>query len=46
MDEIYTDADGRAPNGKINIFDFQFLKIEFSPIFDSIQFFSIFKNCQ
>ena len=36
----------RVPNGQINFFNFQFLKIEFCPIFSSIQLFSIFKNCQ
>ena len=28
------------------LFDFQFLKIEFYPIFNSIQLLSIFKKCQ
>ena len=49
MDEIYTD-------GKVSVyltrksffffFDFQFLESEFYPIFNLIQFFSIFKSCQ
>ena len=36
----------RVPKGQIKFSDFQFLKIEFCPIFSSIQLFSNFKNCQ
>ena len=52
MDEILTNAlHVRVPNVHINIFDFQFLKIDFCPIFNSIHTFftfqklSIIKNC-
>ena len=42
----YTDLFSVYLTAKSIFFNFQFLKIEFCPIFSSIQLFSISKNCQ